>query len=201
MKLNKETHESFGMIQVNRTQCSKAMNLFGSSIKHREVLSLSIYEGSKERMLNKDYHYAGEKKIEIVLSSAQFSDMITSFNTSPVPCTISYDEVQGDKESCPEVTEREKISNDFKEQMERIADRLESFEDKINSLVDKKGALNKSEKESIKRSSSMLIQSVRSDLPFIKKSYDESVEKTLKELKHEMEALKISNNQRQDLLQ
>lgn len=86
-----ETHESYGLIQINRTQSGGA-RLFGSSVRHGNYFRLSIFHG-KRVMTTFGEHFWDDGRVPIVdvyLSPAQFVEMITVQNVgSGSPCTIS----------------------------------------------------------------------------------------------------------------
>jgi len=75
-----ESHPSYGMVSFNRQQQTPPANLFGSSIKHQTLISLTIRRGTKERDLSRDWYFGGEELIEVLLSPNQFAEAITHMN-------------------------------------------------------------------------------------------------------------------------
>src|SRR5487761_2151022 len=91
MERKKITHESFGMITYSKTQGGKTTHIFGSSIDSNNKICLSIHNASLERDLNNDWYYPENVPIvEVIRTPNQFSEFLTSPNTTGVPCTITY---------------------------------------------------------------------------------------------------------------
>lgn len=112
----KEKHESYGQISIRRSQVGgTGVNLCGSSIKHNNVIALSISPSVKDRGLNKDwFHTEGIPYIEVEMSYSQFAEAITSLNVGEgVPCTVA--QINGKTiEYCPEDNKRQQFENEFK---------------------------------------------------------------------------------------
>ena len=82
-------HESFGIVGISRTTCNMGLNFHGSDVRHSSFLSLRIYKSRIDRHLHKDWHHATEKIVEVELTHAQFSEMVSNMNCGDgVPCTI-----------------------------------------------------------------------------------------------------------------
>lgn len=74
-------HPSFANIYIGRSLCSGKQTLFGSSIKHSDVITLKISPASLGRNLHEDHVYQESVPyIEIDMSQAQFAQAITSLN-------------------------------------------------------------------------------------------------------------------------
>ena len=67
---NIETHPSYGMLQFNRVSHSGGTALFGSSIQHKDTITMYLREGEVSRCLNND-HYFGHKQIVEVEKQAR----------------------------------------------------------------------------------------------------------------------------------
>jgi hypothetical protein len=98
----KYEHESFGMLQISRTDCGGAgMSLFGSSVKHNHIITLRVHKAEKCRHIHQDWYHSRDCLVEIYLSPLQFVDAMTNMNTMGVPCTLKT--VNGNPmDDCPE---------------------------------------------------------------------------------------------------
>jgi len=182
-----DKHESYAMLQISRVNCNEGMNLFGSSIKHSNTIRLRIAEGSVDRHLNRDWYHGGKKYIEIEMSSNQFAEAITTLNQGDgVPVTLKY---LGEKEieSCPSVNKRQGFENEFKERMAELDLKLNQLTTNTEILLNNKKNLTKRDREDILHEINMLRQEVRSNIPFVAKSFNEQMDKTVLEAKGEVE--------------
>ena len=84
------THESYGTIQFSKAQGS-ARTLFGSSIKHNNIISCRISNGELQRYLNKDWIHPISTILEFEMSHTQFAEMLTNMNGTGVPITFLND--------------------------------------------------------------------------------------------------------------
>lgn len=55
--MTKETHPSYGAITVNRIQSNIGIGVFGSKIKHNNLVEITISTAELNRELNNDYIY------------------------------------------------------------------------------------------------------------------------------------------------
>lgn len=181
--------ESYGMISISRGQVGgMGKNLFGSDIKHNNIISLTISRGAYDRGINSDWFHAKEDLIRIELSPVQFAEAITNMNTSGVPCTLARfnGECIDYVPNIPSKKEvfREEFSNDIKE-MSDIIDKLSS---EIEDIINSKKAVNKSDKESIQKGLYRMKQQINSNIPYLTKCFDEQLEKSISHSKAEVEA-------------
>jgi ElaB/YqjD/DUF883 family membrane-anchored ribosome-binding protein len=188
-----EKHESFGLLEINRISNSGSENLFGSSIKHNNTITILIKPARRVRELNRDWYFDyGIPFIEIEMSPTQFAEAITSMNHgSGVPVTIRR--LQGKRmEPCPEINKRQQFENEFKEQMENIRNDLTKLIKDTKEILSSKKAITVAEKKTILSQIEMLIQEVGSNLPFVNSQFNEQMDKTVLEAKGETEAFFIN---------
>ncbi|UTU07945.1 hypothetical protein CcrC1_gp259c [Caulobacter phage C1] len=89
----KETHESFGRVQVLRT--SGERNLVGVEWPVGHYLTLKVVEADRYTR-GVDARFFGHREIiQIALSEVQFAQLITGVGTEGVPCTIQRRMVGG----------------------------------------------------------------------------------------------------------
>ena len=186
-KKKSEKHESYGMIGFNRAYGGERY-LFGSSIPHSNVITLTIREGELNRDLNRDWYFGGRRLIEIAMSESQFAELITSFGHGEgVPCTLK--EVMGErKEECPFENKRIQFENEVKEHIEEIHQDTEKLIKEVAYLFNEKKTLNKADKEKVTDLLNKINREIKSNTPFIMSQFNEQMDKTVKEAKGEVEA-------------
>jgi len=191
-----EDHESYGMIGISRQHGHDTTDLFGSSVRHNTVFSLRIQRADKRRHLNRNwYHGKGKPIVEVYLSPNQLVDMITSLNVGDgVPCTLSR--VNGEKmDGCPSTDTRQQFEDEFADKMKNITSETSKLERQASELLTRKGTLKKAEKEELLHTISMLVQNIRSNVPFVQSSFNEAMDDTVTEAKSEVEAFFTSKVQ------
>lgn len=182
-KVETKKKNYYGMIGISKIQSTNAQ-LFGSSIRHGHYIDLSISRGSVQRRHNQDHTFKEEELIEVSLSTAQFSDLLMSMNTQGVPCTIRH--INGKKmDDCQELTERAKLQNDFESQ---IKDINKSVSDLVDTITGLSGKMSKKAQEEMHRAAQKIITEIEHNLPFVRETYNESIDKTIGEAKAEIDA-------------
>ena len=142
-----EKHESYGMLGFSRVTITPPAGLFGSSIKHGNLIVLRIHQAERRRDYQRDWISAGERLIEVQMSASQFADAITSMNIGDgVPITINY--VKGDtwdkdkrqfRDSPPEVDFKTKAQGELKSEMEEMAERINELSKDAKEILERKG--------------------------------------------------------------
>jgi len=181
-------HESFATLGISRVSSNKDTALFGSSIKHKNMINMRITPAKLERHLNKDWIYTdGLPYIEIEMSSTQFAEAITSFNMGEgIPVTLTM--LNGKEiEACPFLDKRQMFEQEFKNDMKDLEIRLSKLIKQAEELLKDKKPSTKKQKEQILDGIQMLRQEVRSNIPFIQSSFNEQMDKTVLEAKGEIE--------------
>ncbi len=182
----KESHESYGMIGVNRRQ-SNGSNLFGSSIEHHTTFSLKIRRAEKIRDLNEDRFHGREELIEVELSANQFLELMTNLNVGfGIPCTIRY--VAGQRmDDCPEVNQRKVFENEFEETVHESSKKLRGVIDKISTVFSQK-TIKKADQNEVLSMLRSLEMFMNSHITFMNSQFNEAMEKTVSECKSEVAA-------------
>jgi len=182
-------HESYGVMEISRRECNVGKTLFGSSIKHQQTIVLKISRAEKKRSLNRHwYHGDNRPLVEIELSASQFTNAITTMNNVPgTPVTLLY--VDGKRmEDCPDESQRELFEKEFKDKILDVSKVAKVLELMASKLLDMPGTIKKADKQKLSSMIRMLVQNVRSNLPFIQSSYNEAMDKTTTEAKAEVES-------------
>ena len=84
-----DRHPSLGMISWGRSS-GKDISLFGSELNHDHLIHITVSGASRVRDLNKDRYHDEDVVVDLHMSAAQFSEFITTPNTTGVPCTIRH---------------------------------------------------------------------------------------------------------------
>lgn len=171
-------HESFGIIEINRTTGSRD-HLFGSSIEHQHTINLRILEGEIQRGLSRDWFHGGKIIVEVAMSQTQFAEAITSIGSSGTPCTIMYRIDKGVMGKSPFESKVRQFNDEFQKDMIEIASKCDAL---IKEAEDRK--LPKSIQHQLK----MLKQDLACNVPFVNKQFTEQMEHTVKEAKGEVDA-------------
>lgn len=189
MKENKiYTHPSYGMIQISKYTGGQS-TLFGSSIKHNGGITLSIHNAELHRHLNHDwYHSKINPIISVDMSYSQFAEAITSgMNTSGIPCTIR--EIRGEPkiDKLDFSNKRLEFEDEFEDALENLNQKLERLSRETEEILFQKKPLNKTEKEEIMNRIKMIEQDIHSNIPYMTKCFNETLDKTVVEAKSEIE--------------
>jgi hypothetical protein len=178
-------HESYGLIRFGRISSNRGVPLFGSSIRHGEVIRLSVKRAEMIRDLHYDRHHGTDELIEVDMSLSQFVEAITSMNTSGVPCTLHA--VNGQlMAECPYQSKREQFQTEFEADCKRFGEQIDHIEDTLNIVLTTKP--NKGHIQNLLNQVRMLRQGIESNLPFIVTQFNEQMDNTVKEAKGEVEA-------------
>ncbi len=104
----KTTHPSYGTLLFNRAYGGEETALFGSSIRHRDTITMELHHADITRGLSNDWIHGNKLVAKVEMSYSQFAEAITSFGRgSGVPITIRYTEKDGRMPECNFVSKRE----------------------------------------------------------------------------------------------
>lgn len=182
-----ENHPSYGCVCLSRVTSSQGMSLFGSSIKHSNVIRLRVNRASLRRNYHEDRHSSEGSIVEVDFSPAQFAEMITSAGIGEgVPCTIR----RLNNESIPEPrfdSKREQFANEFKGHTDEVALKFNGLIAEMAEMAEK-STVGKKERQEFLKKLRMLKQDVECNTPFIAEQFNEQMDKTVHEAKVEVEA-------------
>ena len=182
-------HPSYANLYIGRSQCSGQQALFGSSIKHHDIITLRISPAYMDRDLNYDRYYAeNHPYIEINMSQSQFAQAITSLNMGTgVPVTLR--QINGEYiEPCPFVDKREQFSNEFREDMNELTKKIKETTKAVEDLIQNKRTFTKADKEQILSTLHSVSQQLSSNYPYMFSMFNEQMDKTVTEAKAEIES-------------
>ena len=84
-------HPAYALLSVNRTQGGDGTALFGSQLKHRNTIHLTISSARQIRRLNYDSFFQDKEIIEVEMSETQWGRVVSSFNIgNGTPVTILH---------------------------------------------------------------------------------------------------------------
>lgn len=196
---NEQKHDSFGKLSFSRCSCGSAIPLFGSSIKHRDIIMMRVHGARISRELNTDYFFDDNLILELEMSQTQFADAITNMNSTGVPVTLRYTDGKGKIEDCPYIDKRQQFEKEFSECQSENKEQYKEFEEFMKEMCDKKN-IGKGDREEILKRINILGGKLFSNEVFVYKQFNEQMDKTTSEAKGEIEAfmqnklLSIANN-------
>jgi hypothetical protein len=184
----KTSHPSYGTMSFCRRTGSLTA-LFGSSIEHRDTISMTLYHADVTRGLHSDHIFGNKAIAEVEMSYSQFVEAITSMNMgSGVPVTIRWTEKDGKIPSCNFVNKRTQFVNEFKEKRKKATENAQQIIKDVEELFIQKKTLTKSDKEEILNKLSRLNSEIGGNMDFIAKQFNEQMDKTVMEAKGEIES-------------
>lgn len=180
-------HPSFANLYIGRSQCSGQKALFGSSIKHHDIITLK--PAFIDRSLNVDRYFPETRPyIEIEMSQSQFAQAITSLNMGAgVPVTLRRLNDQY-IEPCPFVDKREQFNDEFREDMNELTKKLTEATKHVERLIEEKKTFNKADKEQILSALRSVTSQLASSYPYMYSMFNEQMDKTVTEAKAEIES-------------
>lgn len=186
-----EVHPAFGIIGASRVSQGGAGGgavLFDSDVKHNHYVILRIGRASRRRDLHTDWvHEAGGRGeiVEVAMSEAQWASMISSMNTSGVPCTILRTEKDG---QMPELDFDSRLDLTHREVRAKAQDALEEVREALEALKQKPTKANVKALENH-------LSNVPANLEFAAKRLTEHAEEVVAKSKADVEAFVISKAQ------
>ncbi len=182
-----ESHPSYGMISACHTSSNGAV-LFGSEFRHHHFIELTIRVGERHRHHSHDWYYGGRELISVFLSEAQFVEMIARPNTgSGVPCTIKH--VMGEGRPDPPDPEplSQRFNSDVKEKASECVRQLRRAHELLNGAIES-GWIGKTALRDISATLRHAVMDVEQNIPYVEKSFRESMENVVHHAAVEIEA-------------
>ena len=189
-----EKHPSYGIARFSRV--SGGGNFFGTVIKPQHYFTFEIFQGKKEiSNLNGEEHFYTDGRLPIIsikMSSAQFTELITTMNIGngvPVTLTeVNYKRV----EECPKQTSP--LDYAIEKTDEGIDDTAKFCNDYLNEIKEllKNGNVGKKSINEMIHKIDCVIERQKSDAEFYKKELIETGEKVVAQAKAEIENTTMS---------
>jgi len=183
-------HPSYGLIKVGHIH-GRNQVLFGSSIKHSEVIRITVTRAHLNRHLHADSYYQEGEIVEIDLSYSQFVEFITTHDRGTgVPCTIRWVQGEGTVEQPPFDNKREQHTQEFSDKMVDIGRKLDDLRDTVEALL-QQPTVSKKERQELLHKVNMARQRITCDLPFAVKQFHEQMDLSVREAKGEIEGFAL----------
>lgn len=181
-------HETYGTLSVCRAQGGSHV-LFGSSIKHRTYLTISLNTAHISRELSNDFICPDRTLFEIDMSPSQWAEFVSSIGVGGgVPCTIRF--ANGHQtEECPFISKREQFDNEFDDAVQHSIESIKESIKAAEGLLSKK-SLTKKDRENLLQEIQNAYRAISETIPFVKRQFTEQMDKTVVEAKGEFEAWK-----------
>lgn len=180
------SHPSYGIVRFNRSH-GTARDLFGSSISHQNIMSLTISRCTMIRDLNYDRYHPREELIEIEMSENQFAQLVSSVNSgSGTPCTIRKTESEWMVPGATSVSERKRINSEFSAMMREVTEKLQHASNAVDKLLASK-SITKAELRVVQEDIFKANQHIASNASFIHSQFNRACDDTVTEARAEIE--------------
>jgi hypothetical protein len=181
------SHPSFGMIKVGRVS-GAGRRLFGSDVKVDSLISLQISGASVRQDLGTEWYASENEIIQVYLTPVQYAEMISSPDTSGVPCTIRFSEKLGQIVPRTIDTATEYVQSHIEKQVAELKENVSTASKDLMELLAKKGAFTKDDKKAVEDLFKKTLGDVTSGIPHYEKELYEKIERAKMEAKNQIES-------------
>jgi len=183
-----DKHPSYGMVSISRTSCHPSVPAYGSKIKHNTLISLKVMRSEKNRDLYSEHFFSKKTIVELYFTPSQFAQMVSSINTSGVPCTLRFIEGEGWLEDTPTNDVKREMIDDIDRQMVKLKSVIAKLSNEASDLLEKKGNLKKDDKNNISSLLTRIYNEINSNFDFLNRCQKEKLEDTVAEAQAQVEA-------------
>lgn len=185
------THPAFGEISVTRGQGS-GTELFGSSLKHRNVITVTISTAHLDRHLNRDWIHGDKQVASFNMSETQWASFVSSVGGMATPITFEMRPVDSaELMQCPAIESAESMRETFSREVQEKCDEAMAKATELAAALQTALAEGKAGKNTLKDLHAMA-QALSVGLPntmaFIQKQTEVAMEKTVAAGKVEIES-------------
>ena len=187
MERVEEKHPAYGVLGFSKVTSSNGTPLFGSTLRHNQLIKMTVRRASVERNLNRDWVHGDEILLEAELSYNQFVEALISMNVGDgTPITLTY--VEGERVGpCPYKDKRQELSDEFTEHMDEINKKpLEILKEIKNTLNNPR--VTKKQLNAVLGCVNNLITELSCNVPFMKNAAQELIDQAVLEARSEVEA-------------
>lgn len=180
-------HPSYGSLSFSRISGGDP-NLFGTSVKHRDKIKLTLRRCSFDRGLHTNWYHPREELFEVEMSYTQFAELITSMNMyEGVPCTIKH--IMGEvMPSVPYHNPIEVHKKEFEEHTDKAYASSQYLIDMVTKKFNEKKSFTKKDQEEILSALQQLSMNIGCNQKYQIDCFNEQMEHTVTESKGEIEA-------------
>lgn len=186
MNSERDSHPTYGVVEINRVQ-SSGCRLVGSSVEHNQYMMLRVSRADRHTSdYDSDKFYARERIIEVALSPAQIYGLLCNFNAGGTPCTIRN--ITGERPAgqppCSSDVSQMKLALD--NQDSRLTDSVEELSDEAESILSSKMLVG--DKKRLASKLRAIVRLLKDDAPFLHECNKERLEKMVAVARLEAEA-------------
>lgn len=187
MEGERHQHPSYGSLSFSRVSGGDP-NLFGTSVKHRDKIQLTLRKCEYDRGLHNNWYHPQEELFEVEMSYTQFVELITSMNMyEGVPCTIKH--LMG--EVMPPVPYYSPIDvhkKEFEEHVDKAYTQSQELIKTLSAKFAEKKSFNKKDQEEVLNMLHQLSMNIGCNQKYQIDCFNEQMEHTVAESKGEIEA-------------
>lgn len=189
----RHSHPAFGMISVAKGVPSHGgAVLFGSDLKHRSVITVTLSTAVLDRRLSRDWHQSDNDLVRFHMSEAQWATFVSSTGGAGVPITYGLRPVDGAQlQHVPRIEKVESVADTFDRE---VREKCEAYMATATELVDRlkecasSGKVNKGTLNELARLASTLSVGLPNTMEFVQKQMREVMERNVNAGKIELEA-------------
>lgn len=180
MDNEKQTHPSFGVVNLAKWQSSQSQTFFGSDLQHNHGITLSISRAELKRDIAHDWIFGREVLVSVDMTYTQFTEMIASFNEgSGVPVTIRQTETERNIPLPEFQSKRDLFEKDFNSINNE-------FLKKIDDIVEE--AKNRNYPKIFVQQLEVLRLHMESNVPYVADQFTKCMDRAVADAKNEIEA-------------
>lgn len=178
------THPAFGQIAVHRVQGLAV--LYGSDFVHHGYVTISISRSDLMRDLSHDWPLPRAELIEVALSEAQWATFVSSLNIGTgVQCTIQRHEGK----LVPGLPDPQDTTAQFMTEADERLGRAIAELERLRTLIDSEELKASGKTREVMRGAvNSALTNLRSNLPFVARSFGEHMQRRAEKAKVEIMA-------------
>ena len=184
-------HPAFGQISVTKGQ-GQGMELFGSALSHRSVLTVTISTAHLDRHLSRDWIHSDKQVVSFQMSEAQWASFISSQGGAGTPITFETRAVDGaELQVCPRIESIETMGETFHRELKEKCDYFMTQAAALAAALGETAADGKAGKGrllELQKMANELAIGLPNSISFIQKQSEEAMEKTVAAGKIEIES-------------
>lgn len=187
-----EKHPAYGKIAVTRVQGQA--DLFQVDYPQQHFIKLTISTASLERKLSNDWVYDDQTLVEINMSEVQWARLLSSMNTTGVPCTLgAYIDPNTKQYIRPRMPSNVETKTDtFKSEIrETVGDGMNALKDLLTQLKTLSApgtSTKKSDIAALTSKAETVYRELMQNLPYVMEQADEAIESAVEAGKGEIAA-------------
>lgn len=123
------------------------------------------------------------------MSPVQYAEMISSPNTTGVPCTINYIQGVGSIKYRPHSTQVEHSKARIEDSLNKLKNKLEPWKKRANEILNQKGTLKVSDKKELAMLFDHIDREMRDSIPFYSNQVRANAERMVTEARVDVESI------------